>query len=448
MPASWTSEQVTSFAPDAASLKSGRTLATAKLWKTLGQTDAALWGEIKGSGANPYQVGIDLNGPAFKCSCPSRKFPCKHGLGLSFLFAASPTALSTNTPPSWISDWLQQRTKRTEQSAPKVAAPVDDATLQKRAAAQEKRAAQRQDNIHAGLQELHQRLQDVVRQGLVAHEAQSYRMWDDVAKRMIDAQAPGVARLVRELASLPHTGPGWQERVLTRLGQLHLLIQAFRRLETCSPEQQADIKSLVGLPHSRESVLAQEGIRDHWWVVGRQVEVEDALRVQRSWLWGARSQRPALLLHFAAGNQPLDTSLAPGLRIEADLVFYPSAWPIRALVKTQGTAAHAPHREITAGFATIDDALRGYADTIARYPWVERYPLALTAVVPMLVEDRWIVHDTNHHELPVTSGFTDGWRLFAMSGGHPVALFGEWNGESLLPLSVVAEQEEMVVFTE
>ena len=183
-------------------------------------------------------------------------------------------------------------------------------------------------------------------------------------------------------------------------------------------------------------------------MVGRQVEVEDALRVQRSWLWGARSQRPALLLHFAAGNQPLDTSLAPGLRIEADLVFYPSAWPIRALVKTQGTAAHAPHREITAGFATIDDALRGYADTIARYPWVERYPLALTAVVPMLVEDRWIVHDTNHHELPVTSGFTDGWRLFAMSGGHPVALFGEWNGESLLPLSVVAEQEEMVVFTE
>nr|WP_279163542.1 SWIM zinc finger family protein [Rhodococcus erythropolis] len=25
---------------------------------------------------------VDLRGPAYKCSCPSRKFPCKHALGL------------------------------------------------------------------------------------------------------------------------------------------------------------------------------------------------------------------------------------------------------------------------------------------------------------------------------------------------------------------------------
>ena len=48
MAISWTPEQVTSFAPDAASLKAGRQLAVAKQWTSLGQNDAALWGEIKG----------------------------------------------------------------------------------------------------------------------------------------------------------------------------------------------------------------------------------------------------------------------------------------------------------------------------------------------------------------------------------------------------------------
>jgi uncharacterized Zn finger protein len=28
-------------------------------------------------------VSVDLSGPAFRCTCPSRKFPCKHGLALS-----------------------------------------------------------------------------------------------------------------------------------------------------------------------------------------------------------------------------------------------------------------------------------------------------------------------------------------------------------------------------
>ena len=41
-----------------------------------------LWGLCAGSGKNPYQTIVDLSGPAYKCSCPSRKFPCKHALGL------------------------------------------------------------------------------------------------------------------------------------------------------------------------------------------------------------------------------------------------------------------------------------------------------------------------------------------------------------------------------
>ncbi len=34
--------------------------------------EAAVCGLCQGSGKNPYQTQIDLIGPAFRCSCPSR----------------------------------------------------------------------------------------------------------------------------------------------------------------------------------------------------------------------------------------------------------------------------------------------------------------------------------------------------------------------------------------
>ncbi|MBD0269487.1 MAG: SWIM zinc finger family protein, partial [Cyanobacteria bacterium Co-bin8] len=83
----WTPEQVLALAPDAASAKNGRGLAIGHKWFTLGTHQSAVWGECQGSGKNPYRTQIDLSEPAFRCSCPSRKFPCKHGLALFLLLA-------------------------------------------------------------------------------------------------------------------------------------------------------------------------------------------------------------------------------------------------------------------------------------------------------------------------------------------------------------------------
>lgn len=78
----WTADRVLALAPDSASVASGRELSSPAKWASAARSDFAVWGEAKGSGAKPYQTIIDLREPAFKCSCPSRKFPCKHALGL------------------------------------------------------------------------------------------------------------------------------------------------------------------------------------------------------------------------------------------------------------------------------------------------------------------------------------------------------------------------------
>ena len=79
----WTAATVKSV--DTASAKAAKGLVVPAKWPTLGASEAALWGECQGSGSKPYQVQIDPSEPAFRCTCPSRKFPCKHGLALMLL---------------------------------------------------------------------------------------------------------------------------------------------------------------------------------------------------------------------------------------------------------------------------------------------------------------------------------------------------------------------------
>src|SRR5688572_16402472 len=160
----WTVEQVLALAPDASSAKSGKDLGVARKWKTLGANDACAWGTIQGSGAKPYQTSIDFTGPAFKCTCPSRKFPCKHGLGLFLILAQQPTAITEKLPPAWTTEWLAKRSEKEEKKAAKntTEAPADPEATAKAAAAAERRAEARDAKVTAGLKDLEIWLNDLV----------------------------------------------------------------------------------------------------------------------------------------------------------------------------------------------------------------------------------------------------------------------------------------------
>jgi hypothetical protein len=437
MPATWTPQQVEALAPDPGSAKSGRALAQPRQWVTLGHSEAAAWGECQGSGQKPYQTQVDLSGPAFRCTCPSRKFPCKHGLGLLFLLTGQPAAFTHDEPPAWVADWLASRAQRTEQQAkkPERAAAVADPN------AQAKRAAQREARVAAGLEYVETWLRDLARGGLAGVPAQPYRFWETPAARMVDAQAPGVARMIREMAGVSATGEGWQERLLERLGKLYLLIEGFRRLEALPAETQADLRTLVGWAQGQEELLASvpegAGVRDAWRVVGQRVEEQERLKVQRTWLWGVETRRAALLLQFAAPGQTLGATLAPGTEVMAELVFFPGAYPLRALVRERAEAStpFAP----ASGYATVDAAMDAYSAALACNLWLEEFPVLLDAAIPVRRGDRWAVRDAAGDLLPVAPRFESGWRLLALSGGAPVPLFGEWDGDALTPLGVWAE---------
>lgn len=433
MPITLSPEQILALAPDASSAKNGKGLATPRKWQELGTNEDAAWGECKGSGSKPYQTQIDLVETAFKCSCPSRKFPCKHGLGLFLLLASQPDIFTQHQPPHWVNDWMTTRRQKQAKKAEKaeksnnVTDPV----------AQAKRAAKREEKVTAGVQELDRWLRDLVRQGLATLPGRDYSFWDTVTARMVDAQAPGLARQLQEMSGIPHTGVGWQERLLERLGRLYLLLEGFQRLETLPPGTQADIRTAIGWTQKEES--ASSMMRDRWLILGQRVEEQDKLRTQRIWLWGQDTQKSALILNFAYGDQPLDTSLLPGTVLDAELGFFESAYPLRAVVKVR----HAPPTPLLAmpGEEAIATALTKYTKALACQPWIEQFPLTLQGVIPEQDNGSWALRDRVNHILRLTSSVERGWQLLALSGGHPITVFGEWNSDRFLPLSAFADHQ-------
>ena len=428
----WSADRVLGLAPDASSTGAGRKLATPGPWSETGRDDRAVWGLCRGSGKKPYEVQVDLSEPAFKCSCPSRKFPCKHALGLLLLAVEQPREVPEGEPPERVTAWLGSRDERAGKAAERREARTDGPADPEAAA---KRAARRAERTAAGIAELRRWLEDVVRGGLGALQQQPYGFFDRVAARMVDAQAPGVASRIRRLAGIAFARQDtWAARMLEELGLLYLLVEAHDRLGTLPEATQADVRSQLGWPVSSEEILAGPTERGRWTVAARVVEEQDRLRVQRTWLVGDDG-RPALLLDFAPPGGALDLTLATGTVVDADLAFYPSAAPLRALVavKHDERAAREP-----CGDATLSAALARRAAALAANPWIDRWPLALSSATPVVAGDGWALR-TDGESVPLAIGYGAASRLLAVSGGSPVGVTGEWERGRLRPLAVHAE---------
>ncbi|MFD8571348.1 SWIM zinc finger family protein [Streptomyces sp. NPDC059639] len=438
----WTADQVLALAPDAASRKAGSKLGTAGPWSQTGSSDeGAVWGLCKGSGSKPYQTIVDTggdgagSGPAYKCSCPSRKFPCKHALGLLLLWSGGDQQVPAGqAPPEWTEQWLAGRRQRAAQKRTAQEAPDGAGSAPADAEAVRRRAERRAERITAGATELEQRLTDLLRGGLAQAERAGYGLWEETAARMVDAQAPGLASRVRELGAIPGSGAGWPVRLLEECALLHLLDQGWLHRAELPEDLAATVRSRVGLSASAE----QPPQRDDWLILAQYDSADGHLTTRRIWLYGAASHRTALLLSYGAAGRAPALALPAGLTLDAAVSGYPGAGTLRVELGEQfGTAR--PQGVRPAG-VDVGTALAAYGRALTADPWLESWPVTLADVIPARDPDGggWQLADVEGKSaLPLVpqaapSGL---WRLAAVSGGAPVTVFGECGHRGFRPLA-------------
>ena len=437
MPQELTYEHILTLAPDAGTAQRAKSVAHAQRWHSLEGNGQAIWGTL-GNPTDPYRTAVDFEGMGFRCSCPVRRQPCKHGIGLLLLFSkANHLFHLVETPPDWLADWLKKRSEKAAKpsadTAPGRSPEADNALAEKRKQNREKRLFQ----MSAGLAELESWILDLFRQGLATLEGQASSYFNDLAARMVDAKLGTLARRIRQLPLLMGEA-NWNEKILSELGDIYLLLRAFQRLESLPEPLQDDLLSLAGVNFKKEDILSLEAVSDHWLVAGQTEEAEDGnLLARRTWLIGEKTGKVALLLDFSWGGQGFEMSFRLGTMLAAEVVFYPSAHPQRAILKKFEYSEVA--FLLRNGYATLAAFADAYAGGLAENPWLGRFPAFLEEVVPIFYQKKYVLVDTDRKQLPLQADDDFGWKLVAIGCGRPIGVFGTWDGEVFVPLSLVVE---------
>lgn len=306
-----------------------------------------------------------------------------------------------------------------------------------------RRAAARVERVEAGLAELDRWIADQIRAGLAHWERAGFGPFEAVAARLVDAQAPGVAGMVRAIPALLGQD-NWPRLALDALAGLHLLVTAHAGLDRLPPDLAATVRSRIGYPTAKAQVLAGPGVVDHWWAVGSVDVVEGRLESRRTRLWGTTTRRWALLLSFAVPGAGLDETVRPGQTVYAALHFYPGAGEHRALIGQQWE----PSSSVSVAqlpTESLPQAARRWAAQVAADPWATRMPVLLhgMASTPDGPRQRWRIGDPDGTAIPLVGLSDDPWPLLALSTGDPVGVFGEWGRTGLRPLRIVVTDAEI-----
>ncbi|TWT34372.1 SWIM zinc finger family protein [Blastopirellula retiformator] len=266
-------EFVAAAAPNAAAANNGRGLVLKNKFVNLHHSDdeTLLFGECKGSGKTPYLCSADFTNPetvTYRCSCPSRQFPCKHSLGLLYAYVEGKPFTTAEVPQS-IADKREKAAVRAEKKKTDANKPrkVNKSALAKKIKAQ-----------LDGLDLLEKLTHDLVKLGVGNMNAKSAAEIEKQAKQLGNAYLPGAQAALHNYTKLfwdhdeektSTQREGVYSEALDQLGRLSSLVKQGRaylerRLADpeLAPETESSIAAWLGhawqLRELKEAGLVQD----------------------------------------------------------------------------------------------------------------------------------------------------------------------------------------------
>jgi hypothetical protein len=436
--------QITSLAPNIKTLERAQKLADPQRFIEPGYHEHVIWATVLGHSS--YTVWIDLHDrPAYACSCPVRQMPCKHALALLILLSSIPQLFAAATMPTECQHWIQRRRARASHQIKK--SSIKDV------AAQQKRIQEREQKIAQGLAELQQFLEDAVRIGL-ATLAHRDDLWDKIQRRLIDAQAQGIANRLNWIRNQIGHSNDWATHVIPAFTQLHLLIAAYHHQQHLPPAMADDIRELVGWHKQRETILARKPVAGSWLVLSTDTRYESGFYQQHIWLYNCHHQQFAVIRNFAhEHNQAiLEFNYQPGTLISAQAYFYSDYQPLRAIVHCTNTEQARPLSDWTTLEADLvndfTSAIRQFHLQRTHWPFLIEYPFLIRDARLVMKQNQLAISDAHHQLLPVAHNLAWQWHLLLHTGPDPVWMFITYDGHYATPRAIRNWQQHWISLAE
>jgi len=211
------------------------------------QDESIIFGECIGSGSSNYLTSVDFvkpDNPVFRCTCPSRQFPCKHALGLMYAYVSGKKFSREEIP----ADILEMRDKVEKREEKKKEKPegntagepkkVNKAALVKKVKAQLE-----------GLELMDKIIKSILQGGLGTINEKTLKILEDQAKQLGNFYIPGAQTALREFILL-FKNANDREKIYTRAVELLTILYSMsekgkEQLEkrVNEPDASYDVKS-------------------------------------------------------------------------------------------------------------------------------------------------------------------------------------------------------------
>ena len=418
------------MAPSPARFAAAEGISVPSRWAALGADRRAVWGRCRGSGREPYDTMVDHAEVAWRCTCPSRVPAVQARLGAARDVGPRPGAGGRRPrrgrrlgrrprPPG----------RRSDDPPPapggRCRRPAErpDAGDRERPRPGPGRArrppARRPGRARSLARRSHPHRAGRPRAGPLRHVGHAGRPPRRCPGRRPRQPGAPARRRRRHPARLARA----RARRARRAAPARPGRPARRR--RCPPELADAVATACGWQVRQADVLAGVPDTDTWVVAGRSDTREDRIEVRRIWLHGRSTGRWAMILSFAAYRQSLDSSLAVGTAIDADLHRYPGVG-LRALVGTVHGASP-PDVVCSPPARTVADACDEIGRAMVAEPWTDHLPATVRATVTR-VGGRWVLADDTG-ALPVAPDAPGLAVVLAASAGAPIDVTVEWTSD-------------------
>ena len=226
------------------------------------------------------------------------------------------------------------------------------------------------------------------------------------------------------------------EFLIEKLGELHLIAEAYRRQSDLPEALRADVRVTVGWSMTREALLTEPQaprVRDRWMVLATVNELQpDKLRRLETWLARSGRRRGAAICRLDRFRPRLARRrhhLFGGRDIRGGAGLLSVGVPLRAVIKEQiGSAAK--NGRWPAPQSDVSTALDDYEARLAARPWLGDWPLAVhDAIVVRSGDGLVLTHAAGGGTLPIKAREDD--MVLPLIGVAGIDAFGLWDGRRL-----------------
>jgi hypothetical protein len=125
-----------------------------------------------------------------------------------------------------------------------------------------------------------------------------------------------------------------------------------------------------------------------------------------------------------------------------ELVFFPSASPLRAIIKQQTATTATGSFAGLDSWTTVATEETGFNSSL---PFYQERPFIVSSLKPVLKENAWFLQDKEKKIMRIRDEFASTWKLLSLSGGQACTMAVIGKEETYEPLGIWINNEYKIL---